>query len=105
MNTDGRPLPDALEIDVSKILRLKDYPLGTKIPLRVELSVLGAKASLLDTEQSRVTAFLANCTRSNPAFLDVRHRARGRCEIGIKSLKVADLGKLPFYIFEAYQAR
>ena len=48
-----------------------------------------------------MTAFLTNAPRFDPAFLDVRHRARGRCENRIKSLKAAGLGKLPFFAFGA----
>lgn len=44
----------------------------------------------------RVTAFLTNAPRYNVAFLDARHRARGRCENRIKTLKAAGLGKFPF---------
>ena len=51
-----------------------------------------------------MTAFLTNAPRFDPAFLDVRHRARGRCENRIQSLKAAGLGKLPFFAFGANQA-
>lgn len=66
--------------------------------------ILRAKANLFDTDGNRVTAFLTNAPRFDPAFLDVRHRARGRCENRIKSLKAAELGKLPFFAFGANQA-
>ena len=46
---------------------------------------------------------MTNAPRFDPAFLDVRHRARGRCEHRIKSLKAAGLGKLPFFAFGANQ--
>lgn len=104
LSADGRPRPDAWVIDASKILGLKDYPPGTRIYLRAEPLHPGAKASLFDTDGNRVTAFLTNSSRFDPAFLDVRHRARGRCENRIKSLKAAGLGKLPFFAFGANQA-
>ena len=59
---------------------------------------------MFDTDGNRVTAFLTNSPQFDPAFLDVRHRARGRCENRIKSLKAAGLGKLPFFAFDANQA-
>lgn len=52
-----------------------------------------------------MTAFLINSLRFNVAFLDARHRARGRCEIRIKTLKNAGLGKLPYWFFAANKAR
>lgn len=63
-------------IDVTKILGLRDYPPGTRIYLQAEPLHPGAKASLFDTGGNRVTAFLTNAPRFDPAFLDVRHRAR-----------------------------
>jgi len=64
----------------------------------------GAKATLFDTDGNRVTAFLTNAPRFNVAFLDARHRARGRCENRIKTLKSAGLGKMPYWSFAANQA-
>lgn len=48
--------------------------------------------------------FLTNAPRWHGPFLDARHRARGRCENRIKTLKNTGLGKLPFYDFAANQA-
>lgn len=80
----GNLRDDAWVIDASKVLKLKNYPPGTRIYLRAEPLHPGAKASLFDTDGNRITAFLTNAPRYNPAFLDARHRARGRCENRIK---------------------
>ncbi|WP_413455087.1 IS1380 family transposase [Glutamicibacter sp. FR1] len=104
LTATGEQREDAWVIDATKILGLRDYPPGTRIYLRAEPLHPGAKASLFDTDGNRVTAFLTNAPRFDPAFLDVRHRARGRCENRIKSLKAAGLGKLPFFAFGANQA-
>lgn len=71
-------------IDALRILALKDYPPGTRIYLRAEPLHPGAKVNLFDTDGNRVTAFLTNAPRFDPALLDARHRARGRCENRIK---------------------
>ncbi|RWZ79112.1 IS1380 family transposase, partial [Glutamicibacter sp. HZAU] len=60
--------------------------------------------TLFDTDGNRVTAFLTNSPRFNVAFLDARHRARGRCENRVKTLKSTGLGKLPYWSFTANQA-
>ncbi|MGP5384046.1 IS1380 family transposase [Glutamicibacter arilaitensis] len=104
LSADGDQRDDAWVIDASKVIELKDYPPGTRIYLRAEPLHPGAKATLFDTDGNRVTAFLTNSPRFNVAFLDARHRARGRCENRIKTLKSTGLGKLPYWSFTANQA-
>ncbi|UTT40873.1 IS1380 family transposase [Glutamicibacter mishrai] len=104
LSADGDLRDDAWVIDASKVLELKDYPSGTRIYLRAEPLHPGAKATLFDTDGNRVTAFLTNSPRFNVAFLDARHRARGRCENRITTLKNTGLGKLPYWSFAANQA-
>lgn len=104
LTADGEHRDNAWVIDASKVIELIGYPPGSRIYLRAEPLHPGAKASLFDTDGNRVTAFLTNSPRYDPAFLDARHRARARCENRIKSLKAAGLGKLPFTSFAANQA-
>ena len=104
LDADGGQRDNAWVIDASKVIELKDYPPGTRIYLRAEPLHPGAKATLFDTDGNRVTAFLTNSPRFNVAFLDARHRGRGRCENRIKTLKNAGLGKLPYWSFAANQA-
>ena len=98
------PRRDAWVIDATKVLNLNNYPPGTRIYLPAEPLHPGAKASLFDIDGNRITAFLTNAPRYNVAFLDARHRARGRCENRIKTLKSTGLGKLPYWSFAANQA-
>ena len=63
-----------------------------------------AHSQPLDLDGHRITAFLTNSPRWHGPFLDARHRARGRCENRIKTLKNTGLGKLPFFDFAANQA-
>ena len=100
----GKPLRDVWVVDATKIMNLKDYPPGTRIYVRAEPLHSGAKASLFDAEGNRITAFLTNSPYYVIPELDRRHRARGRCENRIKSLKHAGLGKLPYWSFAANQA-
>ncbi len=104
MSTKPSADPNAWVIDASKVMELKDYPSGTRIHLRAEPMHPGARANLFDKDGNRVTAFLTNSPRFNVAFLDARHRARGRCENRIKTLKNTGLGKLPYWSFAANQA-
>lgn len=100
----GNQRHNAWVIDASKVIALKNYPLGTRLHLRAEPLHPGAKASLFDTDGNRVTAFLTNAPRFNVAFLDARHRARGRCENRIKTLKNSGLGKFPYHSYVANTA-
>lgn len=100
----GTPRDNAWVIDASKVIPLKGYPPGTRLHLRAERLHPGASASLFDTDGNRVTAFLTNAPRYNVTFLDARHRARGRCENRIKTLKNSGLGKLPYHSFAANTA-
>ncbi|GAA2943840.1 IS1380-like element ISAar32 family transposase [Glutamicibacter bergerei] len=104
LDANGDQRDDAWVVDATNVLELRQYPPGTRIYLRAEPLHPGAKANLFDTDGNRVTAFLTNAPRFNVAFLDARHRARGRCENRIKTLKNAGLGKLPYWSFAANQA-
>lgn len=101
---DGGIREDAWVIDATEVLKLQNYPAGTRIYLRAEPLHPGAKANLFDTDGNRITAFLTNSPRFNVADLDTRHRARGRCENRIKTLKSTGLNKLPYWSYEANQA-
>ncbi|WP_026535773.1 IS1380 family transposase, partial [Arthrobacter sp. H14] len=81
-----------------------DYPPGTKLFLRAEPLHPGAQPTLLDVDGHRITAFLTNSPRWHGPTLDARHRARGRCENRIKTLKNSGMRKLPFFDFAANQA-
>jgi hypothetical protein len=104
LDQDGNDRKDAWVINATQVIPLTDYPPGTKLFLRAEPLHPGATPSLLDLDGHRVTAFLTNSPRWHAPFLDARHRARGRCENRIKTLKNTGLGKLPFFDFAANQA-
>lgn len=100
----GDERTDAWVINATDVLGLTDYPPGTNLYLRAEPLHPGAQATLLDLDGHRVTAFLTNSPIWHGPALDARHRARGRCENRIKTLKNTGLGKLPFFDFHANQA-
>jgi len=104
LDQDGKDRPDAWVITATEILGLTDYPPGTNLYLRAEPLHPGAQPTLLDSDGHRITAFLTNSPRWHGPFLDARHRARGRCENRIKTLKNTGLGKMPFFDFHANQA-
>lgn len=100
----GNERTNAWVVNATEVMGLTDYPAGTNLYLRAEPLHPGAQATLLDTDGHRVTAFLTNAPRWHGPTLDARHRARGRCENRIKTLKNTGLGKLPFYDVHANQA-
>ena len=100
----GDERTDAWVVNATDVLGLTDYPPGTNLYLRAEPLHPGAQPTLLDLDGHRVTAFLTNSPTWHGPALDARHRARGRCENRIKTLKNTGLGKLPFFDFHANQA-
>jgi len=104
LDQNGKERTDAWVINATEILGLTDYPAGTNLYLRAEPLHPGAQRTLLDADGHRITAFLTNSPRWHGPTLDARHRARGRCENRIKTLKNTGLGKLPFFDFPANQA-
>jgi hypothetical protein len=104
LDQHGTERTDAWVINATDVIALTDYPPGTKLFLRAEPLHPGAQPTLLDTDGHRITALLTNAPRWHGPFLDARHRARGRCENRIKTLKNTGLGKLPFFDFAANQA-
>lgn len=57
---------------------------------------LGGGFHVSDVDGHRVTAFLTNSPCWHGPTLDARHRAGGRCENRIKTLKNTGLGKISF---------
>jgi hypothetical protein len=104
LDQNGKERADAWVVNATEILGLTDYPAGTNLYLRAEPLHPGAQPTLLDADGHRITAFLTNSPRWHGPTLDARHRARGRCENRIKTLKNTGLGKLPFFDFPANQA-
>lgn len=104
LDQDGNERTNAWVVNATDVLGLTDYPPGTNLYLRAEPLHPGAQAMLLDVDGHRVTAFLTNSPRWHGPALDARHRARGRCENRIKTLKNTGLGKMPFFDFHANQA-
>lgn len=96
LNADGSERADAWVINATEVIPLTDYPPGTKLFLRAEPLHPGAQPTLLDVDGHRITAFLTNSPRWHGPYLDARHRARGRCENRIKTLKNTGLRRLPF---------
>jgi hypothetical protein len=87
LDQTGTDRTDAWVINATDIIPLSDYPPGTKLFLRAEPLHPGAQPTLLDVDGHRITALLTNSPRWHGPFLFARHRARGRCENRIKTLK------------------
>ncbi|WP_279403523.1 transposase, partial [Arthrobacter sp. JCM 19049] len=90
-------------IDATKVLNLNNYPPAPGSICRPSRCIPERRLAVRHRRES-YHAFLTNAPRYNVAFLDARHRARGRCENRIKTLKSTGLGKLPYWSFAANQA-
>ena len=104
LDQDGNERENAWVVNATDAVPLSGYPKGTNLYLRAEPLHPGARATLLDHEGHRITAFLCNSPRWDTQELDARHRKRARCENRIKTLKNTGLDKLPFQSFAANQA-
>lgn len=104
LDHEGEQREDAWVVNATDVIALKDYPEGTNLYLRAEPLHPGARATLLDHDGHRLTAFLCNSPRWDTQELDRRHRQRARCENLIKTLKNLGLERFPFKSFTANQA-
>lgn len=104
LDQDAYEREDAWVLNATEAIPLSHYPKGTNLYLRAEPLHPGARATLLDHDGHRLTAFLCNSPRWEAQELDARHRRRARCENRIKTLKNIGLDKLPFHSLAANQA-
>lgn len=77
-------------------INLDGFPTGTRMIVRVEYPAAGCQLRVTDVDGRRVTAFITT-SPGQPQVLDLRHRARGRCEQRIKDSKDTGLTAVPHH--------
>jgi hypothetical protein len=97
--------PDALIADATGLVDLSAWPKGMRVIVRKEKPHPGAQLRITDVNGWRVTAFATNTPatggpRRAPAYLELRHRRRARCEDRIRICKDSGLTNLPLHDFD-----
>jgi hypothetical protein len=97
---DGQVRDGAWLADITGLLDLTSWPVGTRVIVRKERPHPGAQLRITDADGHRVTAFATNTTRGQLADLELRHRRRARCEDRIRVAKDTGLRNLPLHDFD-----
>lgn len=100
---DGQPRDRAHVTEVTGLVDLSDYPVGTRVLVRREPLHPGAQQTFDDVDGHRFTALLTTQEDHDLAALDRRHRAHARVEQRIRDAKTLGLGNLPSADFHINQ--
>jgi hypothetical protein len=100
---DGQPRDRAHVTEVTRLVDLADYPVGTRLLVRREPLHPGAQQTFDDVDGHRFTALLTTQEDHDLAALDRRHRAHARVEQRIRDAKTLGLGNLPSADFHINQ--
>jgi len=100
---DGQPRDRAHVTEVTSLVDLSDYPVGTRVLVRREPLHPGAQQTFDDIDGHRFTALLTTQEDQDLAELDRRHRAHARVEQRIRDAKTLGLGNLPSADFQVNQ--
>jgi Transposase DDE domain group 1 len=102
-NTDGQPRDGAWVAEITGLLDLNTWPPGMRVIVRKERPHPGAQLRFTNRDGLRLTAFATNTTQGQLPDLELRHRARARCEDRIRNAKDTGLRNLPFHGFDAHR--
>jgi hypothetical protein len=86
--------------ELTGLLDMSGWPPGMRVIVRRERPHPGAQLRFDDVDGMRITAFATNTTRGQLPDLELRHRARARCEDRIRIAKDTGLTNLPLYGFD-----
>jgi Transposase DDE domain group 1 len=91
----GGPRPGAFVQELTGLVALAGWPIGTRLIVRRERPHPGAQLSLFDDHEGwRHTAFITD-QPGEPAALELRQRQRARAENVIRDVKACGLANLP----------
>jgi hypothetical protein len=96
INGDGEPREGAWVAEITEHLNLSTWPEGLRVIARKERPHPGAQLRLTDQDGHRITCFTTDHPSDDLAALEVRHRARARCEDRIRNAKDTGLHNLPY---------
>ena len=92
-----KPRDGAWVTELTGLVDLHQWPIGTRLICRRERPHPGAQLSLFDTvEGFRHQCFITNQTDPDVVALERQHRQRGRAETIIRDTKACGLTNLPF---------
>jgi hypothetical protein len=103
VTTDGELRDGAAVCEVTELMDLSAFPLGTRCIVRREPLHQGAQRSLLPSLEFRFVAFYTDLV-ADPVPLDVQMRAHAHVESHLQRLKDSGLCRFPFTSFEANAA-
>jgi hypothetical protein len=100
---DGQPRRKAAVAELTDLVDLSAWPVGSRLIVRREPLHPGAQQTFDDIDGFRFTAFLTDQTEADIAVLDARHRAHARVEDRIRCAKDTGLASMPCDTFDRNQ--
>ena len=101
------PHDGAWVAEVSALVDLSAWPVGTRLILRKQRPHPGAQLRITDVDGMRITGFFTNTapgrTRTSARRLKLRHRCHARVEDRIRAAKDTGLRNLPHHDFAQNQ--
>lgn len=96
ITADGSDYRDDADIaEITSMLNLSLWPVGTRMIVRREIPHPGAQLTFTDIEGRRFQAFITNQTDPDIAYLEALQRGRGRAEKLICNLKDTGCTNMP----------
>jgi hypothetical protein len=92
---DGDPREGAWVAELTGLLALTQWPVGSRVIIRRERPHPGAQLRFTDADGHRFTAFLTDTPTGQLPDLEVRHRSHARVEDRIRCGKATGLRNLP----------
>jgi GNAT superfamily N-acetyltransferase len=91
--------PDADVCEITSLVDLSGWPAGTRMIARREECHPGAQLTFTDIDGRRYQVFITDSTEVDIAYLEARHRGRGRAERLIGDAKDTGMNNLPSACF------
>jgi hypothetical protein len=105
ISVDGMDEREGAEVaEVTDLVDLSAWPLGTRMIARREEPHPGAQLTFTDVDGRRYQVFLTDHPERDVPFLEALYRGRGRCECAIRDTKDTGLANLPSADFRVNQA-
>jgi hypothetical protein len=104
VNADGEPREGAWVAELTPLLKLDEWPSGTRLICRRERPHPGAQLSFTDHDGHRFQCFITDQISGDLAFLEADHRQHAQVEDRVKTLKATGGDMLPFHSFQANAA-
>jgi len=104
VNRDGDPREGAWVTELTGLIDLSSWPVGTRLICRRERPHPGAQLSFSDADGHRFQCFITDQDGEDIAALEALHRQHAEVEDRIKTLKATGAGHLPFHSFKANAA-